>query len=229
MSKINTNEIMQGDIFSENSHYIFLNKDANGNFSMKHVESGKNIVLDPQYVAELLKTANIFDKSIEVGKEDKLWTQNQIDNVVFAEGTTKPLVGDVRVPGIRTIFENIHSEQVFMVSYKKADSNKTKKDLAAEKQAQIDFATGLIDKAKKNKKSTADAYKEALNHIQNNPIKDYIEGEDRVLRGFKIQYTSRDGRYDCHDMDITNGSPIRPVNINTINWLIYDGIKYVVK
>jgi hypothetical protein len=33
-------------------------------------------------------------------------------------------------------------------------------------------------------------------------IKDYIEGEDRVLRGFKMQFVSRDGKYKCMDMDI---------------------------
>ena len=31
--------------------------------------------------------------------------------------------------------------------------------------------------------------------IQNNPIKDFIEGEDRVLRGYKMQFVSRDGKY----------------------------------
>ena len=31
----------------------------------------------------------------------------------------------------------------------------------------------------------ATAYKEALEFVQSNPIKDYTEGEDRVLRGFQ--------------------------------------------
>lgn len=60
----------------------------------------------------------------------------------------------------------------------------------------------------------------------------YEEGEDRVLRGYKIQFESRDGRYDCVDMDIVRTdkeSGIRPVNINTIKYLIFDGVKYVVK
>ena len=58
------------------------------------------------------------------------------------------------------------------------------------------------------------------------------QGEDRVLRGYKIQFESRDGRYDCVDMDITKTdkeSGIRPVNINTIKYLIFDGVKYVVE
>ena len=52
------------------------------------------------------------------------------------------------------------------------------------------------------------------------------------LRGYKIQFESRDGRYDCVDMDITKTdkeSGVRPVNINTIKYLIFDGVKYVVE
>jgi uncharacterized protein (DUF2147 family) len=92
-------------------------------------------------------------------------------------------------------------------------------------------AIALIDKAKKAKKSMANAYKEALEFIQNNPIKDYIEGEDRVLRGYKLQFVSRDGKYRCMDMDIPQTSKEtgeRLVNINTISQLIYNGIKYIV-
>lgn len=78
----------------------------------------------------------------------------------------------------------------------------------------------------------ATAYKEALEFVQSNPIKDYTEGEDRVLRGFKIQFVSRDGKYRCMDMDITKTdkeSGIRPVNILTIKWLIFNGVKYIVE
>lgn len=78
----------------------------------------------------------------------------------------------------------------------------------------------------------ATAYKEALEHIQNNPIKDFIEGEDRVLRGYKMQFVSRDGKYKCLDMDIERNSKedgVRLVNINTIKQLIFNGVKYVVE
>lgn len=73
---------------------------------------------------------------------------------------------------------------------------------------------------------------EALEHIQNNPIKDFIEGEDRVLRGYKMQFVSRDGKYKCLDMDIERNSKedgIRLVNINTIKALVFNGVKYVVE
>ena len=39
----------------------------------------------------------------------------------------------------------------------------------------------------------------------------------------------RDGRYNCVDMDITEENNIRPVNINTIKWLIIGGTKYIVQ
>lgn len=99
---------------------------------------------------------------------------------------------------------------------------------------QIDWreAIALIDKAKRQKKSMAVAYKEALEFIQNNPVKDYIEGEDRVLRGYKMQFVSRDGKYKCMDMDIKRTGKEtgeRYVNINTISHLIYNGVKYVVE
>lgn len=90
----------------------------------------------------------------------------------------------------------------------------------------------IIDKAKKQKKSMAEAYKLALEHIQNNPIKDFIEGEDRVLRGYKMQFVSRDGKYKCMDMDVVRGpkeTGERLVNINTIKQLIFNGVKYVVE
>lgn len=158
----------------------------------------------------LLNTSDQYQTEVKVGKEDK------------KDGT----------PGIRTIFEGIKSSEVFTVVFKKQDKPKTKKALEAEREAQRAEAVALIEKAKKAKKSMAAAYKEALELIQNNPIKDVIEGEDRVLRGYKLQFVSRDGRYRCMDMDITRTDKEtgeRLVNINTISQLIYNGVKYVVE
>lgn len=135
-------------------------------------------------------------------------------------------------PGIRTIFEGIRSSEVFTVVFKKQDKAKTKKQFESEKEAQRMEAISMIDKAKRQKKSMATAYKEALEFVQSNPIKDYTEGEDRVLRGFKIQFVSRDGKYRCMDMDIEKtekDTGERLVNINTISQLIYNGVKYTVE
>ena len=86
-----------------------------------------------------------------------------------------------------------------------------------------------IDTIQKNKKGVAEAAKKFAEELIKNPILPYEEGEDRVLRGFKIQFESRDGRYNCIDMDIEDTNNVRPVNINTIKWIILGGTKYVVE
>lgn len=207
--KVNVSEIQVGDVFSEESHYTVkeIRKDS---VLFVHLESGKDVRLGIEYVKNLLNTSDQYHETKEVTREDK------------KDGT----------PGIRTIFESIKSSEVFTVVFKKQDKPKTKKQINEEKEAQREKAVELIDKAKKYKKSMAEAYKTALEFIQDNPVKDYIEGEERVLRGFKLQFVSRDGKYKCLDMDIERTDKEtgeRLVNINTIEQLIYNGVKYVVK
>lgn len=207
--KVNLKEIEVGDIFSEESHYI-VKEIKSDKVVFEHLESGKIVSLSNEYVHTMLNTSDQYETEVKVTKEDK------------KDGT----------PGIRTIFESIKSSEVFTVVFKKQDKAKTKKQLEAEREAQRTEAVALIDKAKKQKKSMAVAYKEALEFIQNNPIKDYIEGEYRVLRGFKMQFVSRDGKYKCMDMDIERTDKEtgeRLVNINTISLLIYNGVKYIVE
>lgn len=207
--EVNIKEIQVGDIFSEESHYVVA-KIGKDSIEFRHLESGKTVKLSNEYVKNLLNTSDQFHKEVKVGKEDK------------KDGT----------PGIRSIFESIKSSEVFTVVFKKQGKAKTKKQLNEEKAAQREKAIALIDKAKKSKKSMAEAYKIALEMIQNNPILDTIEGDDRVLRGFKLQFVSRDGKYRCMDMDIKRTDKEtgeRLVNINTISVLVYNGVRYVVE
>ena len=207
--EINIKEIQVGDIFSEESHYV-VTKIGKDSIEFRHLESGKTVKLSNEYVKNLLNTSDQYYKEVKVGKEDK------------KDGT----------PGIRSIFESIKSSEVFTVVFKKQGKAKTKKQLNEEKAAQREKAIALIDKAKKSKKSMAEAYKIALEMIQNNPILDTIEGEDRVLRGFKMQFVSRDGKYRCMDMDIKRTDKEtgeRLVNINTISVLVYNGVRYIVE
>lgn len=206
---VNLKEIHIGDVFSEESHYVVteVTKDS---VKFNHLESGKEVKLSNEYVQNLLNTSDQYEKEVKVGKEDK------------KDGTL----------GIRSIFESIKSSEVFTVVFKKQGKSKTKKQLNEERAAQREEAIAIIDKAKKAKKSMAEAYKIALEMIQNNPIIDTIEGEDRVLRGFKMQFVSRDGKYRCMDMDIKRTAKEtgeRLVNINTISVLVYNGVKYVVE
>lgn len=207
--KVNLREIEVGDIFSEESHYV-VKEVKSESVVFKHFESGKTVNLSNEYVYNMLNTSDQYEKEVKVTREDK------------KDGT----------PGIRTIFEGIKSSEVFTVVFKKQDKAKTKKQFESEKEAQRMEAISMIDKAKRQKKSMATAYKEALEFVQSNPIKDYTEGEDRVLRGFKIQFVSRDGKYRCMDMDIEKtekDTGERLVNINTISQLIYNGVKYTVE
>ena len=202
-------QLKEGSVISESSHYI-INRLSDYTVYLTHFESGEEVQIGIDYLKSYTNSADLYTTEVKVTKEDK------------KDGT----------PGIRTIFEGIKSSEVFTVVFQKQDKAKTKKQYEAEREAQRQEAVALIDKAKKAKKSMAVAYKEALEHIQNNPIKDFIEGEDRVLRGYKMQFVSRDGKYKCMDMDVVRGpkeTGERLVNINTISQLVYNGVKYVVE
>lgn len=196
-----------GDVLSESSHYKVLADNGNLNFKLKHLESGDVVYIDEKYIHNYLESADDFTNEVKVTREDK------------KDGTL----------GIRSIFEGIHGSQVFTVCFKKQDTPKSQRKLNAEIATLISDFSKEIDTIQKNKKGVADAAKKFAEELIKNPILPYEEGEDRVLRGFKIQFESRDGRYNCIDMDIEDANNVRPVNINTIKWIILGGTKYVVE
>lgn len=203
------NQLKQGSIISESSHYI-VNRVSGSTAWLTHFESGEEVQIGMSYLKNYTNSADLYDTTVEVTKEDK------------KDGTL----------GIRSIWENIHSGQVFTVCFKKQDKPKSKRKLQEEIDAIVEQFSNSIDTIKNNKKGVANAAKNLVTELVNNPVLPYEEGEDRVLRGYKIQFESRDGRYDCVDMDIVRTdkeSDIRPVNINTIKWLIFNGVKYIVK
>lgn len=203
------NQLKQGSIISESSHYI-VNKVLGSKAWLTHFESGEEVWIGMSYLKNCTNSADLFETTVKVTKEDK------------KDGTL----------GIRSIWENIHSGQVFTVCFKKQDKPKSKRKLQEEIDAIVEQFSNSIDTVKNNKKGVANAAKNLITELVNNPVLPYEEGEDRVLRGYKIQFESRDGRYDCVDMDITKTdkeSGVRPVNINTIKYLIFDGVKYVVE
>lgn len=223
---INTSEINAGDVFSEESHYVFLGLE-NGKHKFKHLESNQIVYLDTKYVSDLLQTADQYDEEIEVGVEDKFWTAKQIE-----EGKKKGTIeadsplrdGDLKLKGIRSIWSDIHTTQVWSVCFNKKGKELTKKALTAAKEKQIQEALEAIVA----KKQTLE---EAFKSIQENPIFPVEAGDERILRGYKVQFVSNNGSYDVVDMDQDDngkGSNLRKVNINEINWLVINGIKYVV-
>lgn len=205
----NYGKIKVGDIFSEESHYKVVSKSFIG-LNFEHIESGTQVSIEKDYVEKLLKSGDQYTEVKEVTKEDK------------KDGT----------PGIRTIFENIHSGQVFTVTFKKQDKPKSTKKFNEEIDALVKDFCAEIDRVKSSKKGVADWAKRTFKVMALNPISTVEAGELRTLRGFKLQFNSRDGKYRCLDMDIERTDKEtgeRFVNINTITELIYNGVKYIVK
>lgn len=203
------NQLKQGSIISESSHYI-VKKVSGPRVWLTHFESGEEVEIGLSYLKNYTHSADLYDREVKVSKEDK------------KDGTL----------GIRSIWENIHSGQVFTVCFKKQDKPKSKKKLNEEIDHLVNQLSEDIDKVKANKKGVAERAKQLITELVREPILPYEEGEERVLRGYKIQFESRDGRYRCIDMDIIRTdkeSAERLVNINTIKYLIYNGVKYVVE
>ena len=200
-------EIKKGDILSESSHYRVKNILGNS-VILEHFESKNEVSIDKDYLRNFCNTADSYIAEIKVTKEDK------------KDGTL----------GIRSIWENIYNSKVFTVCFKKQDKPKSKKKLQEEIDTIVEQFSNSIDAIKNSKKGVANAAKNLVTELVNNPVLPYEEGEDRVLRGYKIQFESRDGKYQCIDMDIEDSeNNVRLVNINTIKWLIIDNIKYIVQ
>ena len=200
-------EIKKGDILSESSHYRVKNI-LGSSVILEHFESKNEVAIDKDYLHNFCNTADGYTTEVKVTKEDK------------KDGT----------PGIRSIWENIHSSKVFTVCFKKQDKAKSQKKLNEEIDYLVKQFSADIDKVKANKKGVAERAKKLITELIREPILPYEEGEDRVLRGFKIQFESRDGKYQCIDMDIEDSeNNVRLVNINTIKWLIIDNTKYIVQ
>lgn len=200
-------EIKKGDILSESSHYRVKNI-LGSSVILEHFESKNEVAIDKDYLHNFCNTADRYTTEVKVTKEDK------------KDGT----------PGIRSIWENIHSSKVFTVCFKKQDKVKSQKKLNEEIDYLVKQFSADIDRVKANKKGVAQKAKQLITEFIKEPILPYEEGEDRVLRGYKIQFESRDGKYQCIDMDIEDSeNNVRLVNINTIKWLIIDNTKYTVQ
>ena len=224
---LNIGEINVGDVFSEESHYVYLGQ-KNNTHQFKHLESAQVVNLDSKYVTELLKTADQYEEEVEVGVEDKHWTQKQIDDAKkkgTLEADSQIREGDLKLKGIRSIWADIHTTEVFSVCFNKKGKALTKKAFTAAKDKQIQDALAQVGTGKI---TLEDAFKT----VQDNPINQIETPEERVLRGYKVQFSSVSGFYDVVDMDIEDdgkGSNLRKVNITEIKWLVIAGIKYIVE
>jgi len=211
-------DVQPGDLWSDISYLqtIAVNKDT---VDLKHLNTGETVVLSHEYLEKLLHSADQFASVVNVGIEDKLWTQKQLDE---AKNTTNQ-VGDVRVPGMKSIWDGIGSK-VFRVSFIKKGKELSKTAYNKAIQEKLTDATYVLEKAKSSKKGVTTVALELLEDLIRNPIVSTVAGEERILRGWKLQHESLDGQYAVMDSDLMEK---RVVNLNTIKWIIINGVKYV--
>lgn len=230
---MNINELEVGDKFSEIAHYTLKAKQQDS-VTFTHHGTGKDVTLNNNYVSNLLKSAQTYSKTVVVGLEDKVWTAKKMSDAVKKGTMTQTeadaiTVGDVQQVGIRTIWEGIHSSQVFTVGFYKQDTDKPKKQYAQELKDQAALLAQKVEDTAKAKKGVVAAALAVIEELQKNPVSPIIPGELRKLRGYKIQFTSRDGGYQCIDMDLVAPNNVRPVNINTIQYIVFDDVLYVLE
>lgn len=215
---VNIKDIQAGDLFNELSYFSVVKINPTS-VTFKHLATGTEVDLGNDYVSNLLSSADSYVSEQVVGIEDKLWTQKQLDE---AKNTTNS-VGDVRVPGMKSIWDGIGSK-VFRVSFIKKGKELSKTAYNKAIQEKLADATYVLEKAKSSKKGVTTVALELLEDLIRNPIVNTIAGEERILRGWKLQHESLDGQYAVMDSDLMEK---RVVNLNTIKWIIVDGVKYV--
>lgn len=215
---VNIKDIQPGDLFGEISFFSTVKVNPTS-VRFKHLNTGKEVDLGSGYVEQLLYAADQYNESKVIGIEDKLWTAKQIAEA----GRTDFQVGDVRVPGMKSIWDSIGSK-VFRVSFIKKNKELSKTAYNKAMKDKLEEALFKLEKAKTSKKGVTTVALELLEELMRNPIVSIIPGEERILRGWKLQHESLDGQYAVMDSDLMEK---RVVNLNTIQWIIVDGVKYI--
>jgi hypothetical protein len=215
---VNIKDIQAGDLFNELSYFSVVKTNPTS-VTFKHLATGTEVDLGNDYVSNLLSSADSYVSEETVGIEDKLWTQKQLTDA----GNTTNQVGDVRVLGMKSIWDSIGSK-VFRVSFIKKGKELSKTAYTKAIKARLDDATSILEKAKTSKKGVTTVAIELMEDLIHNPIISAIPGEERILRGWKLQHESLDGQYAVMDSDLMEK---RVVNLNTIQWIILDGVKYI--
>lgn len=236
------NKIEKGEYLSEISHYCSNDtsdlKSSLKSISLRQLNSeGKNVNISTGYIRDYCSSASQYDNTIKVGKEDKYWTKKQVEDWVvkyYDENgdpsqdihqflQEAPRVGDLRIKGIRSVFQDIRDKTAFTVVFQKVDKKKTKKQYNAEIEEKVQQFMEPVLKAKKSKKSMEEAARTAVKDLIDNPVLDFIPGEMRTMICYKLQFSSRDGHYQVFDLE---AGETKQVNIKTIQSIIYDGTKY---
>jgi len=228
--KTDIQKVVSGNLFTESSQYEFLRSVKTFQLNtmvFKHLHSGEEVQISPEYVAKYLSPADQYAEEVVVGKEDKYWTANQISKL--EENPDNLRAGDLKQEGIRSLFLEIPKEHIFTVTFETAP-----KDIGAG-----NFKSSLLEQRAELLKRFDEAYSRKkednlnlveaiLEGLQANRI-ERTEIHERVLRGFKVQNHSASGVYDCVDLDIEEDHNMRKVRLTAISSLIVDNVKYIVK
>ena len=224
---INIQEIQQGDLFGEVSYYLV--KEVKPNVVVfTHTKSGKEVELSHNYVTDLLHTADQFQSEVKVGLLDKFWTAKQIADEKKKNSSFNANEGDLRQEGIKTIWANVGSKP-FTVCFEKKGKELSKTAYDKKVKEITEAALEQINQASAGKKGVVRTAIQVIEELVRNPVTNYERGEERILRGIKLQRESPDGYYQVLDFDITQGDNKRLVNLNTILWIVVDGVKYIVE
>ena len=227
MSKILLSDIRVGDVFGESAYYKVLKINSN-TIAFTHTKTGVEVELSNSYVTELLSTADQYQQEVSVGLLDKHWTAKQVEEQLKKNPKFSAVEGDLKQEGIKTIWANVGGKP-FTVCFTKKGKQLSTKAFNAKIQEVVNNAIDQIEQAKTARKGVAKTAAQIVEELVRNPITDMEVGEERVLRGYKLQHESTDGFYQVVDMDITSGENKRLVNLNTIKWLVVDGTKYIVE
>ena len=227
-------DIKVGTPFSELSTYIV--EGINGNvISFKHLETNSSVKIDFSYVNGCMSSSDYFESVVKVGKKDKYYTQKQVDDIAKTGVTDLPVVGAVRVAGMESIFTNLPYKKVFTATFRKKGQELTEKQVADKKEKLVADAVALIQKTKEQKKGVAEVAKEEFKKLLDTNVESYVPGDLRTLRGYKTKQYSADGFYQVMDLEFPDsgkgkkGDDTRLVNINTLEELIVDGVKYILE
>jgi len=157
-------DVQVSDLFSDISYLktLAVHKDT---VDFKHLSTGETVVLSHEYVEKLLSSCDQFQSEISCGIEDKLWTQKQLDD---AKNLINK-VGDVRVPGMKSIWDGIGSK-VFRVSYVKKGKQLSNTAYNKAIQEKLTQATYTLEKAKTSKKGVTTVALELLEELIRNPV-----------------------------------------------------------
>lgn len=185
-------------------------------------------------MAEFIKIANVFevlskDTTLVIKSLNGETFECDLDSVskLFVESTdffTEEKI--VNKTDLQNLFHTIQPKDLFTVCFTKQEKMLSKKQIEDNKSKQLTDLTSKILKAKKDKKNVTNIALEALREAIDNPVLDYVDGEERVLKGFKINNELIGSCYRVFDFEKKD---IRNVNPSSILWIIHNGIKYILK